>query len=204
MPWSCPSCDAEANDRLSVCPECGYAKSAWTVVADITRAFAITRKHFDLLRGTIQRSLAPDDPALGALELVQATYVPVIPKAKAQAIADAGQVPPPAKVLFVAFKAKRTERVDVEVLYEAQASDELQVEVPYPDPPPEGGVVHAKLLCVFGPEELAPDLFEDLTLIDVSEEGGAGFANELEFAALRQDPRSLPTRYARRRFRFSF
>ena len=57
MPWSCPSCEAEANDRLSVCPECGYAKSAWTVVADITRAFAISRKHFDLLHEIAQMML---------------------------------------------------------------------------------------------------------------------------------------------------
>ena len=204
MAWSCTECGFAVKDELGVCPECGYTKTAWTVIAGVTRAFTLSRKRFEVLRGTLQRALAPDDPALGALELVEATHAPVMSKARAQALADQGKVPPPAKVLFVSFKAKREEEVAVEVLYASRPSEELALSVPYPEPPPEADVLYAKLLCVSGPEELSPGLFEGITLVDVSEEDGASYAPELEVSALRKEPRSLPTRLARRRFRFSF
>jgi hypothetical protein len=193
MPWECKTCNVTIVADDAPCSECGSTKLTWTMVADHTRAFAVTRrrKRVVLLRGVEHSPLEEGDPGYSERETEEATRAYALTKAEAQQLADAGLRPAPHHILIVRLSLKKTETsVQLTKLFAVQEQEVLE----FPQELPGDGSAHdARYVFVYGPEELSPDLrFEELEVVDLSEDSDTGCAPEVGAGALKRKRKDLP------------
>ncbi len=121
MPWTC-SCGREVALDYESCSSCGEFKTAWTVVPDHARVFRVdTSPRLEALRGL------GGDPLGGGADYDLATLEGTdealsLSAAKARAMAEAGERPAPAQVLFVRLRTPVTTSLELEVLFAAEPS----------------------------------------------------------------------------------
>lgn len=197
MPWDCEGCGARSPDDVSACPACGHQKTAWTVVQDQTRALVLTRKKLEVKRGAAAAPLdAP--PAWDSLEAVEADEAPVVSKLALRELLAKGRLPAPTNVLLARLSpgGERTPVLSITIGYAGQAQETLERPQTTPEGLASAGSFVVPVLLVFGEGE-SPAI-DGVEVVDVSEGGAThGIAPEVELAAFRRPPVSLPTRAAK-------
>lgn len=189
MPWQCPQCSTEVgDDAVKLCPECGLAKTSWTLVKDQTRRLRVgVGKRFVCERGASERPQdAPLSEAYDAASWATTDVAPALPTSAARALADAGQGPAPRDVLRVVQHPGKgaPSAVELTVLNEGRGSTTTEHEA-RPGSPPD-----VRFLLVFGepPDGLA---FDGLEVVDVTDDGPGGHAPHVEVVALKRQPQRL-------------
>lgn len=198
MPWTCKQCAKTGIlDDVKDCPGCGTSKASWTTVPGETLHMQVSQsKKFQLRRATERGVPLSAQQSYDGVETSKAKAAPVVSKAKARALHEAGERPAPGDLLFVRlFPPEGGDRkVSATVLYDM--AEPSPVELPAETPPKklrDDGSVDVVVLCVFGPDPL-PDAvtFPGIQIVDVSEETEAGFASQLGVEALGKKRQDLP------------
>lgn len=196
MPWTCSRCATSLADDVAACPECGVAKSQWTVHADRTRNLVITRgARFECLVGLDPTPLGRDAPPSG-FKVEKATECPVLPGDVLRGMLLEGRFPAPAQRVVARLRPPGRDRTATfGVVFAAAPLASHEVETPA-DAPLDAGRLDVVFVCVAGAgpyDDLRPALADaGLHLIDVTEAPG-GCAPEVEVGALGKQV-ELPTR----------
>lgn len=196
MPWDCEGCGVQSPDDLRVCPACGHQKSAWTVVQDQTRALVLPRKKLEVRRGVSAVPLAAA-PAWDGLEAVDAEEAPVSSKVAVRDLLRGGRLPAPKDVLLARLSpgGEKSPVLSITIGYAGQAQETLERPQTTPAGLPSTGSFVVPVVLVFG--EGDSPVIDGVEVVDVSEAGAThGVAPEVELAAFRRPPVSLPTRPA--------
>ncbi len=198
MSWRCGSCDdIDLADDVAACPACGALKASWTMVADQTRQFVLSRRGFEVLRGVERESRPQDEPrdAPPALEPADAAYV--LRKAEARALAQQGHLPPTRCTTYVRLFPRKGKDLAVRVDVEYAQAEVGEVELPFEGEPAPGpaGEVDVPVVCVAGPEPSEDLRFAGLHVLDVSEaDAENGHAPAIAVRALKKPAVKLPLR----------
>lgn len=201
MPWKCSNDHLIPLDDLQICPECGQAKTAWSVVLDQTRTLVLAkRKKLECRRG---QSVATSD---GAPNLhVGVSWHPteeaaVLSKAAARERMDRGLLPDANDILCVRMhppkKAKRW-GLSLAVNFEKKAILEHAFEFEQePDRLGDEGYFAAHFVCVHGPEEAGDLAFPFVHVLDVTDATELGHAPQLTVEGVRLG-KPIPIRLAK-------
>ena len=181
MPWTCSDCATTVTDDQSVCPACNAEKSAWTMIADVTREFVVAASsRLTVLRGDQEESFPPGDPAHGAATFTAAEVASVLSMTHARQLARRGHQPPSRHLLFARVtKPKPDAEVNLSVDF---AQQELAI---HPFTPASAvtaadGAALFTFLLVAGAGDAGDIAFPNVLVIDVTEETTAGFAPDVE------------------------
>lgn len=196
MPWECQRCKVKIEtDDLARCPTCSSPKSNWTLLADKTRSFVVSRVKVEAWRG------AGDDPTKLAAKLpppaVKTDHIVVLKKADVRALAADGLRPAAAQLLFVRlYPGKKAAGLDVALTanFDRQESKELPHFPAFGDKPGADGAVDVPFVFEYGPEPpLEESPFAGVHLVDLTEPGStASFASSIDAVGLKRPPINLP------------
>ncbi len=203
MPWSCPTCAAALADDVPACPVCGAAKESWTLVAEKTRALVLSgaRARLEARVGLLTEPLPADDPRGRGFATRLAEVCPVLPKAELVALISRGEHPGTAQRLVARVWPRKESDRDVTLAVELAQAEAREHTVPGAEDPlaaplAADGSFDVTFVCVYGPEDLAGVALEGMELIDVTDTTEAGYAAEVELAAVKRRV-TLPTGPAR-------
>lgn len=129
MPWTCPACARQIPvDDAGRCPDCGGAKTSWTVQADVTRAMRVSTARLRLLVGAARAATELAGPPRPAdAELVEGPGW-VLLKERARELLERGLRPPPAELVFARVKAKADEPPLLQLALHRRQGESLEVE----------------------------------------------------------------------------
>lgn len=200
MPWDCKTCNTYVEeDNVSVCPQCGEEKLAWTMAADKTRTFTVKTKAARYLFGSGRAPVDASEKHYPNEESWEpAERVIAVPKSTALQWKEDGKLPPPEQILLAwvdrTLPVKSPVTFGVTTEYAAQRPAETHfvtgkydVEWERIQKPKGYGYVYKPetpfaFLFVFGPEELPDDFsFPGVDVVDITEEGTElGYAPQID------------------------
>ncbi len=85
MPWDCQRCNLTVTDDLAACPTCASPKSNWTMQADRTRNFVVSRLKVEAWRGAGDEQAKARAPLPAPAE--RTDHIVVLAKAEVRALA---------------------------------------------------------------------------------------------------------------------
>jgi hypothetical protein len=176
MPWTCAPCDLEVPRDDQPCPDCGSAKSMWSMVPEETRTFVI---------GTKVRCMR------WTQSLVDAEFAPAIIKSTGRALVEAGSKPADEDLLLVRAKQQGGAAPEVTLGIDF-GSREFEERSFTCTGPVNGGWVDLNLLLVHGEGELPA--FEGIEVVDIGEDTETGYAPTVEVSAKGKRSQELPVR----------
>jgi len=152
MPWVCNACQTEVAADDTACAACGAPKTSWTLRAEKTRAFVVSKRSFELLRGDADGPFGPE------AALVPAGRHPARPLATVRALAADGAAPAAADVLVVRLvpHQARDLTVSVAVKYAGRPVRTAAIPVERPADLPRDGHVDVALLLALGDDDGEP------------------------------------------------
>jgi hypothetical protein len=203
MPWDCASCNETVEkDTVIKCPSCGTDKASWTMVADTTRTFSVTRsKKAEYLKGEGSDPCPQAEPPYPEVTCVDTEEAVAVPKSVARSLAKKDQLPAPEQILFLRLKPKAGADVTVTLTPEYETKEIAELEFPEDAEPGEDGTLDVRFLFVHGGGE-------DVTIpgvhvVDISEATDRGFAPQVGVKALVRKRKVLPISGEYREFEFS-
>lgn len=194
MPWACQRCKLTIEtDDLTRCPSCASPKSNWTLLADKTRNFVVSRVKVEAWRG------AGDETKLAAplpKPAVRTDHIVVLKKAAVRELVAQKLRPRGEDLLFVRlYPGKKATGLDVTLTanFDQQESKELPRFPAFGDKPGADGAVDVPFVFEYGPEPaLDASPFEGVHLVDLGDPAGATHAASIDAVGLKRPPINLP------------
>lgn len=194
MPWTCKTCFLDvAADNLRSCPNCGVEKLDMSVDVDTTNAITIrTKRRVEFRKGEGNQPL-PSSGSYAKVTTAETERVIVVPKSRAREYVAGEKLPPPDQVFFARLFpdkwANKPEKLGVTFTPESSKRPDWTEEFEQTDAPTlTAERFDRRFFFVYGEGDVDFS-FPGLDVVDLTDEGSAGYTTQVGVVALKKKER---------------